>query len=72
MENLVAFPKKGDQVGLCVVSKVASPSHMMNVEISEGSAFLAAPPVAFQDNATQPRVYHREGTEIDEPQGKRF
>ena len=56
MENLVAFPTKGDQVGLCVVSKVASPSHMMNVEISEGSAFLAAPTVAFQDNATQPRV----------------
>ena len=56
MENLVAFPTKRDQVGLGVVTQGASPSHMMNVEISEGSAFLAAPAVAFQDNATQLRV----------------
>ena len=49
MEDLVAFPTKGDQVGLCVVSKGASPSHMMNVQIPEGSTLLTAPTVPFQD-----------------------
>ena len=56
MENLVAFPTKCDQVGLCVVSKVASPSQMMNVEIPEGSAFLAAPTITLEDFLMQPRI----------------
>ncbi len=49
MENLVAFPTKRDQVDLRIVTKGASPPHMMNVQIPEGSAFLASPTVALQD-----------------------
>ena len=49
MQDLVAFPTERDQVGLRVVTKGASPSYMMNIEIVEGSALLAAPTVAFQD-----------------------
>jgi hypothetical protein len=47
--NLVAFPAKRDQVGLRVVTQGAAPLYMMNVQIPEGSALLAAPTVTFQD-----------------------
>ena len=57
MHDLVAFPTKRDQVGLRVVSLGASPSHMMDVQIPEGSTFLTTPTVAFQDHATQRRIW---------------
>jgi hypothetical protein len=49
MEKLVAFPTKRDQVGLRIVSKGASPFHMVNVQIPERATLLALPTVAFQD-----------------------
>ena len=33
MENLVAFPTKCDQVSLCVITKGAPPSHVVNIEV---------------------------------------
>jgi hypothetical protein len=49
MQAPVAFPADRNQIGLRVVSKGASPSHMMNVQIFEGSTVLTTPTVAFQD-----------------------
>jgi hypothetical protein len=59
VQGLVAFPAKRDQIGLCVISTGASPSHMVNVEVPEGSAFLTAPIVAFQNHSTQFRIKPR-------------
>ena len=54
--QLVAVPAQCDQVSLRVVTEGASPSHMMNVQIPERSAFFAAPTIAFEDRATQHRI----------------
>jgi hypothetical protein len=49
----VAFPTKCDEVRFHVVTEGAAPSHVVDIEIPEGSAFLTTPTVAFQDHATQ-------------------
>jgi hypothetical protein len=59
VHGLVAFPAKRDQIGLCVISMGASPSHVVNVQIPERSALLTTPTVAFQDGTTQRRIKPR-------------
>jgi hypothetical protein len=56
VQSLVAFPTKCYEVRLRVVTQGASTSHVVDIEIPEGSAFLAAPTVAFQDQATHRRI----------------
>ena len=56
MQKLVAFPAKRDQVGLRVITEGAAGSHVVNIEIPEGSAFLAAPTITLQDFLMQPRI----------------
>ena len=56
MQSLVAFPTKRDQVGLHVVSKGATPSQVVDIEILEAPTYLTAPVVTDQDFFTQPRI----------------
>jgi len=49
VHNLVAFPTKRDQVDLFVVTKCATSSHVVNVEILRASTFLTAPTITLQD-----------------------
>jgi hypothetical protein len=56
VQNLVALPAKRDQVGFCVLTKGAAPSHVVNIEMPRGSALLAAPTILLQDFVTQPRI----------------
>ena len=44
-----AFPTKRDQVDLFVVTKCATSSHVVNVEILRASTFLTAPTITLQD-----------------------
>ena len=37
VQKLVAFPAKRDQVGLCIVTKAAAPSQVVNIEILRAS-----------------------------------
>jgi hypothetical protein len=57
VQKLVAFPAKRDQVGLCVITKAAAPSQVVNIEILGASTFLTAPTVTLQDFSTQPDIY---------------
>src|SRR6266852_9129557 len=56
VQNLMAFSTKRDQVGLYVVTKGASPPHIMNVQIPERSTLLTAPTITLQDFSMQPRI----------------
>jgi hypothetical protein len=56
VQDLVAFPTKRDQVGLCVVTKSAAPSDVVNIEVPGASTFLAALTIAFQDFPSQPHI----------------
>ena len=56
MQNLVAFPTERDQVDLCVVTKGAAASHVVNVETLSASTYLAAPTITLQDFLMQPRI----------------
>ena len=53
---MVAFPTKCYEVSLRVVAEGAAPSHVVDIKIPEGSAFLTTPTVAFQDHATHHRI----------------
>lgn len=59
VQSLVAFPTKCYEVLLRVVTEGAAPSHVVDIEIPEGSAFLTTPTVAFQDHTTQRRIKSR-------------
>ena len=56
VQKLVAFPAKRDQVGLCVVTKAAAPSQVVNIEVLGTSTFLTAPTITLQDFSTQPGI----------------
>lgn len=56
VQNLVAFPTKRDQVGLCIVTQGAAPSDVVHIEIPRASTFLTAPTITFQDFPAQLRV----------------
>jgi hypothetical protein len=56
VQNLVAFPAKRDQVDLCIVTKAAAPSQVVNIEILGTSTFLTAPAITLQDFSTQPDI----------------
>jgi hypothetical protein len=56
VQNLVAIPTKGDQVGLSIVAKGAAPYQVVNIEILRASTFLASPTIALQDFPAQPRI----------------
>jgi hypothetical protein len=56
VQNLVAFPAKRDQVGLRVVTKGATPSDVVDIEIPRASTLLTAPPIALQDFPSQSGV----------------
>ena len=49
VQNFVAFPTKRDQVGFKILSKCATSSQVVNVEILEATAYLTAPVIALQD-----------------------
>jgi hypothetical protein len=42
----VATPAQRDQIILRVVSEIAPPLHVMNIQVRRGSAVLAAPAVS--------------------------
>jgi hypothetical protein len=56
MHCLVAFSAKRNQISLDIVTKCATPSQMVNIEILEAATYLTAPVVARQDFFTQPRI----------------
>ena len=56
VQKLVAFPAKRDQVGLCIVTKSAAQSQVVNIEILRASTFLTAPTITLQDFSTQPDI----------------
>ena len=56
VQKLVAFPTKRNQVGLCIVTKSAAPSQVVNIEILGASTFLTAPTVTLQDFSAQPGI----------------
>ena len=56
MHCLVAFPAKRDQISLDIVTKCATPSQVVNIEILEAATYLTAPVVTHQDFFTQPRI----------------
>ena len=56
MHCLVAFPAKRNQISLDVVTKCATPSQVVNIEILEAATYLTAPVVTHQDFFTQPRI----------------
>ena len=56
MQDLVAFPTERYQVPFRVVTECASPFQVVNVQIPERSASLAAPTVALEHKATQRRI----------------
>ena len=49
MHQLVAFPTKRDQVGFQVVTKCATSSQGVNIEILEAATYLTAAVIALQD-----------------------
>ena len=55
----MALPTKGDEVGSASSPRGASPSHVVNIKVSDGSAFLTPPTVAFQDGTMQHRIKPR-------------
>ena len=59
VQNLVAFSTKRDQVGLRVVTKGATPSHVVNIEILGASTLLTAPTITLQDFSMQPGIQLR-------------
>ena len=59
VQELVTFPAKRNQVGLCIVTKGAAPSDVVNVEILGASTYLTAPTITMQDFSTQPRIQRR-------------
>ena len=59
VQHLVAVPTQCDEVGLRVVTEVASSSYMMDIQIPERPTLLAAPTIAIQDHATQRRIKPR-------------
>ena len=56
VENLMACPTKRNQVGLCVVTKGTSSSHVVNIEILGASTFLTSPTITLQNFSTQLRI----------------
>jgi hypothetical protein len=56
VQNSVAFPTKRDQVGLCVITQGAAPSHVVNLKTLGASTFLTAPTIPLQDFSMQPRI----------------
>lgn len=56
MQNLVAFPTECDQVGLSIVTKVAAPFYVVNIEVLAASTFLTAPTITVQDFPSQPGI----------------
>jgi hypothetical protein len=56
VQKLVAFPAKRDQVCLCVVTKGAAASHVVNVETLGASTYLTAPTITLQDFSVQTRI----------------
>ena len=59
MHCLVTFPAKRNQISLDIVTKCATPSQVVDIEILEAATYLTAPVVTDQDFFTQPRI--REG-----------
>jgi hypothetical protein len=59
VQSVVALPTKCYEVRLRVVTEGAAPSHVVDIEIPEGSAFLTTPTVALQNHATQLRIRSR-------------
>ena len=56
MYCLVAFPAKRNQISLDIVTKCATTSYVVNIEILEAATYLTAPAVTHQDFFTQPRI----------------
>jgi len=56
MHCLVAFPAKRNQISLDIVTKFATPSQVVNIEILEAATYLTAPVVTLQDFFTHPRI----------------
>ena len=56
MHCLVAFSAKRNQISLDIVTKCATPSQVVNIEILETATSLTAPVVARKDFFTQPRI----------------
>ena len=56
MRTLMAFSAKRDEVSLGIVTKRTPPSHVVNIEILEGSTRLTAPSITIQYFQTQFRI----------------
>ena len=56
MHCLGAFPAKRNQISLDIVTKCATPSQVVNIEILEAATYLTAPVIVHQDFFTQPRI----------------
>ena len=59
MRTLMAFSAKRDEVRLGIVTKRTAPSHVVNIEILEGSTRLTAPTITLQDFSAQPYIWLR-------------
>jgi hypothetical protein len=60
----VAFPAKRNQISLDIVTKRATPSQVVNIEILEAATYLTAPVIALQDFLSQPRVWDGRHTDL--------
>ena len=56
MHCLMAISANRNQISLDIVTKCATPSQVVNIEILEAATFLTAPIVTHQDFFTQPRI----------------
>ena len=67
----MAFPAKRNQVSLDIVTKCATPSQVVDIEIFEAATYLTTPVIALQDFFTQPRILDGRHSETGSFSGNR-